>query len=79
MEKLSYNYYNENDTFGPESKPVSEDDRTRPDNKPPVKKDTTSKNPGKKEEGDSKPIGAPVEEQKKKKGLLNKIFGKKEN
>jgi penicillin-binding protein 1A len=50
----------------PESKlPVDEDAK-------PVKKDTTT--PIKKEE---KPIGAPVEEQKKKNGFFQKLFGKK--
>jgi len=71
-----YNYYNENDSLGPESKPVTDDENK---NKPPVKKDSTVKSPAKKEEGDLKPIGSPVEQQKKKKGLLNRIFGKKEN
>jgi hypothetical protein len=38
--------------------------------------------PPKKDEittGDAAPIGAPVEDKKKKKGLLKKIFSKKDN
>jgi penicillin-binding protein 1A len=65
--------YNSNtDSIGPESKPLQDDDK-------PVKKDTVVKAPIKKEEDNNKPIGAPVEEQKKKKGLLKRLFGKKDN
>jgi penicillin-binding protein 1A len=56
-----------NEYIGPESAPVKEDK--------PVKKDSITKTPIKTEE---KPIGTPVEEPKKKKGLLNRIFKKKE-
>jgi len=70
-----YNYY-ENDSIGPESKPV-EEDKPKNDNKP-QKKDTVVKTPIKKVD-EGKPIGSPIDEQKKKKGLLKKIFGKKEN
>lgn len=70
-----YNYFNQNDTLGPESKPLDEDNK----DKPPVKKDSVTKTPVRKEDGDSKLIGAPAEEPKKKKGLLNKLFGKKDN
>lgn len=69
-----YNYNNA-DTLGPESKPVSDDGG---DNKP-VKKDTVAKSPVKKEDETSKPIGAPADEPKKKKGFLRKIFGGKNN
>ena len=68
-----YNNYNSNDSIGPESKPVEED------NNKPTKKDTVAKTPAKKEEDNSKPIGSPVEEPRKKKGILKKIFGNKNN
>jgi len=69
-----YDNYN-HDTIGAESKEYKEED-----NKVPPKKDTVSKAPIKKED-DSKgtPIGSAKEEPKKKKGLLKKLFGKKEN
>lgn len=57
-----------NEYIGPESAPVKEDK--------PVKKDTITKTPIIKTE--EKPIGTPVEDPKKKKGLLKRIFGKKE-
>jgi penicillin-binding protein 1A len=61
------------DSIGPESKPLKEDD-----NKKPSKKDSTfSKSPIRKDD-DSKPIGSAVEQPEKKKGLLKRIFGKKE-
>ena len=63
-------YENNNDYIGPESKPVTNDDER------PIKKDTVNKNPAKNNE-DIKPIGSPVEEPKKKKGLFQRIFGKK--
>jgi penicillin-binding protein 1A len=65
-----YNNYNSSDSIGPESKPVEEDNK-------PAKKDTIAKTPVKKEDDNSKPIGSPVEEPKKKKGILKKIFGNK--
>ncbi|MBL7757977.1 MAG: penicillin-binding protein, partial [Chitinophagaceae bacterium] len=46
------------------------------DNVPQPKKDS-AKTPEKKTEA-TKPIGSPVEEPKKKKGFLNKLFGKKD-
>jgi penicillin-binding protein 1A len=58
-----YNY------IPPESTPVIEDDKM------PLKKDSSKST---KKESDSKPIGAPAEEPKKKKGFLRKIFGKKD-
>ena len=61
-----YNY------IGPESKPVVDDENARPS-----KKDSLD-NPAKKK-GETKPIGAPAEEPKKKKGFLKKLFGKKDN
>ncbi|NOT50816.1 MAG: penicillin-binding protein [Chitinophagaceae bacterium] len=64
-----YNQY-DNDTIGPESKPPMDDDK-------PVKKDTVAKTPVKKEENNTAPIGSKVEEPKKKKGLLKRIFGSK--
>lgn len=71
-------YYFENDpteNLGPESKPIPLDD----DNKIP-KKDTAKtiiKSPAKKEDANSKPIGAAKNEPTKKKGLLKRIFDKK--
>ncbi len=59
-----YNY------IGPESKPVEEE------NNKSTKKDTAANQDKKK--GESKPIGAPVQEPEKKKGFLKKIFGKKD-
>lgn len=64
---ISNDYY-----IGPESKPVQEDD------KKPAGKDTAHKQPVIRND-DSKPIGAPAEEEKKKKGFLKKLFGKKDN
>lgn len=58
-----YNY------IPPESTPVIEDDKM------PLKKDSSKST---KKESDAKPIGAPAEEPKKKKGFLRKIFGKKD-
>jgi penicillin-binding protein 1A len=62
-----YNY------IGPESKPVVDDE-----NKP-AKKDTSNDQIQEKKKTDSKPIGSPTDEPKKKKGFLKKLFGKKEN
>jgi penicillin-binding protein 1A len=62
-----YNY------IGPESKPVVEDDA-----KPSKKDSLNNQSPDKKKADNSKPIGSPTEEPKKKKGFLKKIFGKKE-
>ncbi len=61
-----YNY------IGPESKPVVDEDAK------PTKKDTTSNQSPEKKKSDAKPIGAPSDEPKKKKGLFKKLFGKKE-
>jgi len=58
------------DTIGPESKPLQEENKK-------VKKDSNTKTPIKKEE-DGRPIGSPVEKPKKK-GLLKRIFGGKDN
>ncbi|MEP7376612.1 MAG: transglycosylase domain-containing protein [Chitinophagaceae bacterium] len=62
-----------NDYIGPESKPVV-DEETKP-----VKKDSANKNEPDKKKIEGKPIGAPIEEPKKKKGFLKKLFGKKDN
>jgi penicillin-binding protein 1A len=61
-------YGTSNEYIGGESKPFTEDDK-------PVKKDS-SKSPA--INNDSKPIGAPAEEPKKKKGFLKRLFGKKD-
>ena len=63
-----YNY------IGPESKPVVEDEE-----KPSQKDSLDNRSSDKKKVDNSKPIGSPTEEPKKKKGFLKKIFGKKEN
>lgn len=65
--------YSPNDTLGPESKPLEEDE------KKPAKKDSAAKTAIRKEDSNTKPIGAPKEEPEKKKGILKRIFGKKEN
>ncbi|MBL7721298.1 MAG: hypothetical protein JNK98_04835, partial [Chitinophagaceae bacterium] len=49
------------------------------DDKKPAKKDTAAKTAIRKEDSNTKPIGAPTEEPEKKKGILKRIFGKKEN
>ena len=61
-----YNY------IGPESKPVVEDDKDAPNAK------DTSAGKTEKKKSESKPIGSPTDEPKKKKGFLRKLFGKKE-
>ncbi|ANH79942.1 peptidoglycan glycosyltransferase [Niabella ginsenosidivorans] len=58
---------NNNEYIGPESKPIMDEDKPQ--------KDTTKKEPPKATQG--KPIGS-QEEPKKKKGLFNRIFGKKD-
>jgi len=63
-----HDYDNKNEYIGPESKPVINDDNKQ------TKKDTSTKTRIR----EDKPIGAPVEEPKKKKGFLNRIFGKKD-
>lgn len=60
-----------NEYIGGESKPFTEDDK-------PIKKDSSHKTPAV-INNETKPIGAPVEEPKKKKGLLKRIFSKKDN
>ena len=62
-----YNY------IGPESKPVVEDEE-----KPSQKDSLDNRSSDKKKVDNSKPIGSPSNEPKKKKGFLKKIFGKKE-
>ena len=56
--------------IGPESKPVVDEDK-------PVKKDSANKQ-DKKNPVNARPIGSADEEPKKKKGFLNRIFGKKD-
>ncbi|HMK26473.1 MAG TPA: transglycosylase domain-containing protein [Chitinophagaceae bacterium] len=67
------NDYRNNDSIGPESKPLPKDENT------PAKKDTTSKMPVKKEDDKMRPIGSLVKDSAKKKGFLKKIFGGKDN
>ena len=71
-QEQDYNDYGK-DSIGAESQKYTDDNG---DVKP-AKKDTTSKTPAKKEDNNDKPIGSAVE-QPKKKGLLKKIFGKKD-
>ncbi len=61
---------NNNEYIGPESTPVKEDDK-------PAKKDTVTKQVIRKEEDNSKPIGSPQEDPKKKRGLLKRLFDRK--
>ena len=63
-----YNY------IGPESKPVVEDDAPKSSRKDSINNQSS----GDKKKSESKPIGSPTDEPKKKKGFLKKIFGKKE-
>jgi penicillin-binding protein 1A len=62
--------YMNNEFIGPESKPVIDDDK-------PTKRDSLNKN-NEKKPIENKPIGSAADEPKKKKGILNKIFGKKD-
>jgi penicillin-binding protein 1A len=64
------------DSLGAESKQYSDDN----DTKTPPKKDTVAvKSPARKEEDKTvRPIGSPAEEPNEKKGLLKKLFGKKD-
>jgi penicillin-binding protein 1A len=62
-----YNY------IGPESKPVVEDDAPKPS-----RKDSAGTQNGEKRKSETRPIGSPTDEPKKKKGFLKKLFGKKE-
>jgi penicillin-binding protein 1A len=61
---------NNNEYITPESTPVKEDNQ-------PVKKDSVVTNSPAKKEGDIKPIGSPQEDPKKKKGLLKRLFDRK--
>lgn len=63
--------YNNSEYIGPESAPVKEEDSK------PVKKDTAVKSPARKEQDNVKPIGSVQEEIPKKKGLLRKLFDRK--
>ncbi len=67
VKEQDYEIIQHNDYIGPESTPVIEEK--------PVKKDTIRKVNN---DGDLKPIGAPAEEPKKKKGLLKRLFGNKQ-
>jgi penicillin-binding protein 1A len=60
-----------NDSIGSESKEYKDEEDQ------PVKKDTIAKSNNRKDDG--KPIGSPIEEKKEKKGILRRIFGKKDN
>jgi penicillin-binding protein 1A len=61
---------NNNEYISPESTPVKEDNQ-------PAKKDTVTKTPVRKEEVNGKPIGSPEADPKKKKGLLKRLFERK--
>jgi penicillin-binding protein 1A len=64
--------YMDNNYIGPESKPVLPDD----DKSKPAKKDSINNRTVLNKDG--KPIGSATDAPKKKKGFLNKIFGKKD-
>ena len=69
-----YNEYGPTDPIGPESKPVEDD--------PKPKKDTQKliqNTPANKKDDDAVPIGAPADKPEKKKGLLRRLFDKKNN
>ena len=69
-----YNEYGPADPIGPESKPVEDD--------PKPKKDTQKviqNNPANKKDDDAVPIGTPADKPEKKKGLLRRLFDKKNN
>jgi penicillin-binding protein 1A len=66
--------YDNNEYIGPESQKVPEDDK-----KPANKKDSVIFKKDEVISETAKPIGAPTEEKKKKKGLFRKLFGKKED
>jgi penicillin-binding protein 1A len=61
----------DNSNIGAESKPYDEENEKPKSSR----KDSSRNNPGDK---DVKPIGAPVEEEKKKKGFLRNLFKKKD-
>ncbi|MES1218932.1 MAG: hypothetical protein ABUT20_25725, partial [Bacteroidota bacterium] len=61
--------YINNEYIGPESKPVIDEDKL-------PNKDSSNRSSSKKETTE-KPIGSAAEEPKKKKGIFQKIFGKK--
>lgn len=65
VKEQEYDIIQHNDYIGPESTPVVPDEK-------PLKKDTIRQV---KSDADTKPIGAPAEEPKKKKGLLKRLFG----
>lgn len=69
-----YNDYNPVDNLGPESKPLEDENK-----KPRKDSGNNVKITAVKKEDDGVPIGSPVKEPEKKKGILKKIFGKKEN
>ncbi|HUR66470.1 MAG TPA: transglycosylase domain-containing protein [Chitinophagaceae bacterium] len=68
-----YNDYGR-DSIGPESKPIEDENKRS-------KKDSTPNrySPAIKKDDDGVPIGSPSNEPEKKKGILKKIFGKKDN
>ncbi len=71
-------YFFENDpveNLGPESKPLPLDDDKKAPKKDTIK--TITKSPAKKEDPTSKPIGSATNETEKKKGILKRIFDKK--
>ncbi len=69
-----YNDYDPVDSIGPESKPVQDEDK-----KPRKDSNRTATTPPIKKEDDAVPIGSAAKEPEKKKGILKKIFSKKDN
>lgn len=69
-----YNDYGPADPIGPESKPVEDDPKPKKDTQKVIQNNTAIK-----KEDDAVPIGAPAEKPEKKKGLLRRLFDKKNN
>jgi penicillin-binding protein 1A len=65
--------YENHEYIGPESQPIKDDE-----NKP-LKKDSLNKNQSKKQDDNTRPIGAVKDDTDKKKGFFRRLFGKKNN
>jgi len=69
-----YNEYGPTDPIGPESKPVEDDQKPKKDTQKLIQN-----TPANKKDDDAVPIGAPADKPEKKKGLLRRLFDKKNN
>ncbi len=69
-----YNEYGPADPIGPESKPVEDDQKPKKDTQKLIQN-----TPANKKDDDAVPIGAPADKPEKKKGLLRRLFDKKNN